>query len=124
MIFDRNTGKAVAYSPDERQEALEVSLTALAASLGFTPIRQGRHYSLKEMDSLVIYNDRSWNRWSGKGNITGGSQIDFLMEFGSADTAQEAIKELLAFKGSPAENKFVQNAGSHEEMAFLSLIHI
>lgn len=103
MIFDKETGKPIAYSPEERNEALDVSLVAVASSLGFTPVRQGRHYSLKEMDSLVIYNDRSWNRWSGRGNITGGSQIDFLLEFGSVNTVPEAINSLLALKGTPAE---------------------
>lgn len=36
--------------------------------MSYTPVRAGSHYHLKEMDSLIIYNDRSWNRWSGKGN--------------------------------------------------------
>lgn len=91
VILDK-MGNAIGYSTQERQEALCVSLCAVASSLGFTPVRTGTHYSLKEMDSLVIYNDRTWNRWSGKGNITGGTQIDFLMEFGGLDTPQQAIK--------------------------------
>ncbi len=99
MVFDKFTGEAIGYSPEERQEALNVSLTAVASAMGYTPVRQGRHYSLKEMDSLVIYNDRSWRRWSDKGNINGGTQIDFLMEFGSVPNAVMAIKELLNFKG-------------------------
>ena len=76
VILDK-MGNAIGYSTQERQEALCVSLCAVASSLGFTPVRTGTHYSLKEMDSLVIYNDRTWNRCSGKGNITGGTQIDF-----------------------------------------------
>ena len=91
MFFDKDTGEAIGYDPNEREEALSVSLTSLASAMGYTPIRQGRHYSLKEMDSLVIYNDRSWNRWSKKGNINGGTQIDFLMEFGNVQTAAQAI---------------------------------
>lgn len=117
MIFDKNTGKAIAYSPEERSRALDVSLVALADSLGFSPIRQGRHYSLKEMDSLVIYNDRSWNRWSGKGNITGGSQIDFLLEFGSANTVPEAINALLIFKGTPAEVNYARKESSDKDIS-------
>jgi hypothetical protein len=50
------------------------------------------------MDSLIIYNDRTWNRWSGKGSITGGTQIDFLMAFGGASSPQEAIKKLLELR--------------------------
>ena len=90
---------AFRYTPEDREKALSVSLTALAASFGFTPVRKGAHHSLKEMDSLIIYNDSSWNRWSGKGNITGGSQIDFCLEFGHIGTVPEAIQYLLRFKG-------------------------
>ena len=92
-------GHVSSYSESDRCRALQVSLTALAARLGFTVVRSGNHYSLKEMDSLIIYNDKSWNRWSGKGNRTGGSQIDFLMEFGGIDSVPEAIEYLLKFNG-------------------------
>ena len=109
MILDK-MGNAIGYSTQERQEALCVSLCAVASSLGFTPVRTGTHYSLKEMDSLVIYNDRTWNRWSGKGNITGGTQIDFLMEFGGLDTPQQAIKWLLDFKGTPTDIKYARDS--------------
>lgn len=108
MVVDE-FGKPVGYSVQEREEALTVSLCSIASSLGYTPVRSGGHYSLKEMDSLVIYNDRSWNRWSGKGSITGGTQIDFLMAFGGIDTPPQAIKWLLDFKGSPAEQTYMRN---------------
>ncbi|WP_294360976.1 DUF3991 domain-containing protein, partial [uncultured Clostridium sp.] len=58
----------------------------------------GSHYGLKEMDSLVIYNDRSWYRWSQQGNRTGGSQIDFLMEFGGFSMV-ESVHKLLYLQG-------------------------
>ena len=55
MRYHKNNGdEVIVYTNEEREKALEVSLTALASSLGYTPIRQGRHFSLKEMDSLVI----------------------------------------------------------------------
>ena len=114
MIFDKFTGEAIGYSSEERQEALSVSLTAVASAMGYTPVRQGRHYSLKEMDSLVIYNDRSWRRWSDKGQINGGTQIDFLMEFGDAPNAVVAIKELLGFKGTHIEASCRVNNESEE----------
>lgn len=101
--YKKNGVETIAYTSEERKRALEVSLTALAQSMGYTPIRQGAHYSLKEMDSLVIYNDKSWNRWSGKGNITSGSQIDFLLEFGNVSDVPEAIRQLLDFKGEPMQ---------------------
>lgn len=99
--MEYTTRGAFRYTLEDREKALTVSLTALAASFGYTPVRKGAHYSLKEMDSLIIYHDRSWNRWSGKGNITGGSQIDFCLEFGHMSTVPEAIGYLLQFKGEP-----------------------
>lgn len=100
MKFIAKDGSEVlAYSKEERDAALTVSLTSLARSLGYTPIRTGAHYSLKEMDSIVIYNDATWYRWSGKGRINSGSQIDFLMEFGNVCSVPEAINYLLSFKG-------------------------
>lgn len=99
MIYDKDTLMPIGYSSEERQSALKVSLTALAKSMGYTPIRNGCHYILKEMDSLVIYNDRSWNRWSQKGTINGGTQIDFLLEFGGVDNVAQAIEKLLNFTG-------------------------
>lgn len=91
--------EAISYTPEERKKALDISLTAIASALGYTPVRAGSHYHLKEMDSLIIYNDRSWNRWSGKENKTGGTQIDFMMEYGGAASVPEAIKRLLDFSG-------------------------
>ena len=98
MIYNA-LGDVVGYTKEEREKALEVSLTSLAESLGYTPVRAGTHYSLKEIDSLIIYNDKSWNRWSGKGEINSGSQIDFLLEFGNVNSAVEAIKYLLDYQG-------------------------
>ena len=77
-----NGEEVIMYTNEERESAMQVSLTSLARSLGYTPIKQGSLWTLKEMDSLKIHNDKSWYRWSGRGNRTGGSQIDFLMEFG------------------------------------------
>lgn len=82
---------------EERMErAKEVSLTELSRTLGFTPMRIGRYYTLKEYDSIRIYNDRTWYRWSDK---TGGSQIDFLMMFGGYGSVREAVEHLLDLQG-------------------------
>jgi len=43
-------GSVSSYSEADRNRALQVSLTSLAARLGFTVIRSGNHHSLKEMD--------------------------------------------------------------------------
>lgn len=115
MIFNMY-GEPVGYSQEERQKALEVSLTSLATSLGYTPVRAGNHYSLKEFDSLIIYNDKSWNRWSGKGNINSGSQIDFLLEFGNIKTPVEAIKYLLEYGGHDTSQNF-DNRSKADDMS-------
>jgi hypothetical protein len=115
MRYRKQNGEEVIfYTNDEKEKALEVSLTALAASLGYTPVRQGTHYSLKEMDSLMIYNDRTWNRWSGRGTHNGGSQIDFLLEFGNVNTVPEAIQQLLEFKGEAFQDIYVEQP-RHED---------
>ena len=57
------------------------------------------------MDSLIIYNDRTWNRFSGRGNITHGSQIDFVMEFAGIETVPLAVNYLLDLKGAAVTEK-------------------
>ena len=77
-------------------KAKETSMVELSKMLGFTPVRAGRCYTLKEHDSVRIYNDRTWCRWSDK---TGGSQIDFLMTFGNCGSIGEAVNQLLDLQG-------------------------
>lgn len=77
-------------------KAKETSMLELSKLLGFTPVRAGRYYTLKEHDSVRIYNDRTWCRWSDK---SGGSQIDFLMTFGNCASITEAINQLLDLQG-------------------------
>lgn len=88
------------YTQEEREAALSVSLTDLAKALGYTPQRKGAYYSLQEMDSVMISNDRSWCRWSkihaGESSGRGGTQIDFMMEFGGCSSVPEAVHEILA----------------------------
>lgn len=110
-----NGEEVIMYTNEERENALQVSLTSLAHSLGYTPVRRGIHWSLKEMDSLIIYNDRSWNRWSGKGNITAGSQIDFLMEFGGISSPAEAIQQLLEFNGERIQDVYAEDFAKKKE---------
>ena len=86
------------FTGNELMMAKSVDLVSVAEHLGYTPVKVGRYYSLKEMDSIRIYNRKNWYRWSGKGTKNGGSQIDFLMEFGGMDI-KEAIFWLLDFAG-------------------------
>ena len=71
------------FSDNEINYVKSLSLTAIASGLGYTVVKKGSLHSLKEMDSLMIYNDRTWYRWSGRGEKNGGSTIDFVIEFGN-----------------------------------------
>ena len=88
------------FTEEEVAIAKSVDLTAVASSLGFTVKRVGRYHTLKEMDSIRIYNRSHWFRWSRqyeKGN-NGGSQIDFLRVFAGMEV-KEAVFWLLDFVG-------------------------
>ena len=88
------------FTTEELALAKSVDLTAVAASLGYTVKKIGRYHTLKEMDSIRIYNRTNWFRWSReheKGN-NGGSQIDFLRVFAGMEVI-EAVFWLLDFSG-------------------------
>ncbi|MCD7825117.1 MAG: DUF3991 and toprim domain-containing protein [Clostridiaceae bacterium] len=88
------------YTREDFANAKKVSLTQLARSMGYTPVSCGvRKHKLKEMDSLMIYDDATWYRWSGRGNRVGGSQIDFMLEYGNCMNVSEAVEKLLEFAG-------------------------
>lgn len=95
----------LSYTDEELAYVKNLSLTQLAGSLGYTVVKTGAYYHLKEMDSLVIYNDRTWHRWSGKGNIKGGTTIDFLIEYGNIslnsteNIITQAVNYLLEYSG-------------------------
>lgn len=88
------------FTKSELEMAKSVDLKAVASAMGYTIKRIGSLYTIKEMDSIRIYPDNHWYRWSGKSStgITGGSQIDFMMEFGGMDIG-EAVAYLLDFLG-------------------------
>lgn len=52
------------FTEDELAIAKSVDLVAVAANLGYTPKRIGNYYTLKEMDSMRIYNRSHWCRFS------------------------------------------------------------
>ena len=88
------------FTEEELAIAKSVDLVDVAAALGYTPKRIGRYHTLKEMDSMRIYNRNHWCRFSRlyeKGEC-GGSQIDFLMVFAGMDI-KEAVAWLLDFAG-------------------------
>lgn len=83
------------FTREEIETAKSVDLLDVARSLGYTVKRVGNHYTLREMDSIRIYNNRSWYRWS---DGTGGTQIDFLLTFTDMDFG-EAVSFLLNRNG-------------------------
>ncbi len=83
------------FTAEELKRAKSTDLVQVAERLGYTAKRIGRMYTLKEMDSIRIYNRSSWYRFS---NGTGGSQIDFLLSFTDMDIC-EAVHWLLEFTG-------------------------
>lgn len=82
-------------SEEELAIAKATDLTLVAGQLGYTVVRKGTYHSLKEIDSMRIYNCCSWYRWSQN---KGGSQIDFLQEFAGFGF-KEAVIWLLEFSG-------------------------
>lgn len=88
------------FTAEELVIAKSVDLTAVASRLGYTVKRVGRYHTLKEMDSIRIYDRSHWFRWSRrfeKGE-NGGSQIDFLRVFCGMEV-KEAVFWLLDFSG-------------------------
>ena len=88
------------FTEEELRIAKSVDLTEVAARLGYTVKRIGKYHTLKEMDSIRIYNRSHWFRWSrqfDKGN-NGGSQIDFLRVF-EGMSVKDAVFWLLDFAG-------------------------
>ncbi len=88
------------FSSEELRAAKETDLCDIAGRLGYTVKRIGHYHTLEEMDSMRIYNRRSWFRWSREHDSSGrgGSQIDFLKEFAGMGT-REAVFWLLDFAG-------------------------
>ena len=83
------------FSDEEIQTAKETDLPELLASLGYTVKQIGNYYTTKEMDSLRIWDRRTWFRYSeGKG----GDAIDFIRHF-CGKSFPEAVNYLLDFHG-------------------------
>ena len=88
------------FTEEELDIAKSVDLCSVASFLGYTVKKIGKYYTLKEMDSIRIYNRTNWYRWSRQSEkgSNGGSQIDFLRVFAGMDV-KEAVFWLLDFAG-------------------------
>ena len=88
------------FTADELALAKQVDLCRVAEHLGYTVKRIGKYHTLKEMDSIRIYDRSHWCRFSRRYDRgeNGGSQIDFLRVFAGMDV-KEAVFWLLDFAG-------------------------
>ncbi len=88
------------FTEEELAAAKSVDLISVAEDLGYTVKRIGKYYTLAEMDSVRIYNRRTWFRWSKQFEKEGrgGTQIDFLETFAGMDF-REAVSWLLDYAG-------------------------
>ena len=111
------------YTKEELAIAKQVDLCEVASYLGYTVRRIGKYHTLKEMDSIRIYDRSHWFRWSRQHDkgVNGGSQIDFLRVFADMDV-KEAVFWLLYFAGyqrnEPIRNiRHMVNAEKKEEIS-------
>lgn len=94
------------FTAEELDIAKQADLCAVAERMGYTVKRIGHYHTLKEMDSIRIYERSHWCRFSrryDKGE-NGGSQIDFLRVFAGMDV-KEAVFWLLDFVGYRREKE-------------------
>lgn len=86
-----------------------IPVTDFAERCGYTLVRKGKYYSLREHDSVIIDTAKNcfWrNSRFAKGYSGGaGSVIDFAMEFCGASDAKEAIRQIASMYGIEGENK-------------------
>lgn len=76
----------------------QVKIVDYASRMGFTVIRKGRYFSLKEHDSVIIDPEKNcfWRNskmGTGRSIGKGGSIIDFVLEFTNL-SLHEVLKEL------------------------------
>ena len=105
------------FTAEELEIAKNTNLCAVASALGYTVRRIGHHHTLKEMDSIRIYDKKSWFRWSREhdSNGRGGSQIDFLKSFAGMET-KEAVFWLLDFAGYSRAQPEMQKTGLRHQV--------
>ena len=90
----------------------EVSITDYARYMGFTLLKKGNYYTMKEHDSVMI-SPRKKKYWQNSNPSDsaafgeGGSVIDFAMNFGGY-SRDEAIKQLISFGNIRFDNEPIQ----------------
>lgn len=86
----------------------EIPIVDHAEKMGFTVIRKGKYYSLKEHDSVMIDIQKNcfWRNSSFSPGFKGGagSIIDFVMEFEGYNDAKSAIESIASEYGIERDN--------------------
>lgn len=97
---ERDGGRRKKYSQEDIADARDVSLVDAAAALGYHPRRKGRFFDLEEHDSLRVFPNNSYCRFSSilDGKPETGSTIDFVMRYGNM-SFPEAVSWLLQYSG-------------------------
>lgn len=80
------------FSKDEISEAVCASIIDLARRMGYTPVRTGSYYSLKEHDSIRIY--PPYNTYVRFSDHTGGDAISFVRNM---DPSHPSFKDAVTF---------------------------
>lgn len=85
-----------------------VPVTDLAQRMGYSLVRKGRYYSLKEHDSVIIDTTKNcfWrnSRFSQGFKGGAGSTIDFVMEFGEEPAYKAAMRRIALMYGIEGDN--------------------
>lgn len=94
------------YKKEDIERANDVSLIQVAEKLGYHVRGNGRYAFIAEMDSLRIFNDRTWYRFSKKTctGLIGGNAVKFLRETAGMNF-NEAVRWLLEFQGREEEDQ-------------------
>lgn len=91
------------FTSEELQIARNASITNVARALGFTPVKVGQTWTtLKEHDSVIIKNDRSYSRnsvTSANGKKEGGTAIDFVKNFTGIKNLVEVVQYVCELEG-------------------------
>lgn len=86
-----------------------VPITDFAQRSGYTPVRKGKYYTLKEHDSVIIDTAKNcfWrnSRFSMGCKGGAGSVIDFAIEFNGANDTKEAMRQIALMYGIEGDNE-------------------
>ena len=110
------------FTEEELQLCRQTDLVMVCERLGYRLKREGSVYTIPSMDSLKIFNRRTYTRFS---DHTGGSCIDFLINVAGMDW-KEAVEWLLDFNGQPHIRQTVksENVGMPHMTKWFEAVHI